>query len=220
VAGTTNLFADKASCIIRVLLVNYPKTWNLRELAKEAGVTLSWTSEVSNALIRGRYAIRESKRGELKMMDPMGLLRRWAAYNNYSGRHKFVHYYSYEQEIEKFVGQLKSKKGPQYALTTLVGALQVAPYVRPTNVHIYVKSEDDAKRWAKLLDLKPTEEGGNIIFAIPDDSGVFYGVQNVNGINVVSNIQLYVDLLNYPARGEEAAGELIKKIEREWVKKG
>ena len=98
--------------------------------------------------------------------------------------------------------------------------MQVAPYVRPTNIYLYVQSEKDAKTLATLLELEPVEGTGNIIFAIPDDPAVFYGVQKINKLSIVSNVQLCVDLLNYAGRGEEAAGELFKKIERGWAKKG
>ena len=51
---------------------------------------------------------------------------------------------------------------------------------------------------------------------LPYDEGVFYGLAKVGEINVVSKVQLYVDLFNFPARGEEAAGALLKSIEKEW----
>jgi hypothetical protein len=48
------------------------------------------------------------------------------------------------------------------------------------------------------------------------DEGVFYGVSQVGGVNVVSKVQLYIDLFNYPARGEEAAEMVLKTLEKEW----
>jgi len=54
---------------------------------------------------------------------------------------------------------------------------------------------------------------------LPCDEGVFYGVSQVAGVNVVSKVQLYVDLLNYPARGEEAAERILSALEKEWVLK-
>lgn len=214
-----NIFEGKASRVIRVLLVNWPKTWDLRTLAKEANVSLYTAQAVANSLLKGNYAIRESKRGELKLMNPITILKRWAAYNDFNKRHAFVHYYTFEQEIGKFLEQMKSKKGPEYALTTLVGAQQIAPYVRPTDIYLYVQSAEDAKKWALLLDLKPVERAGNIAFVVPDDLEVFYGKQSINGIEIVSNAQLFIDLFNYPGRGEEASAELFKKIEKEWAKK-
>lgn len=216
--GTKNIFEGKASRIVRILLVNWPKKWNLRDLAKEANVTLGTAQKVANTLLKENYAIRERRRAEFKLMNPLRLLRRWGAYNDFSTRHEFVRYYTFEQEIGRFLEQIKSKQGPQYALTTLVGALQVAPYVRATDVYLYVSSKDDAKKWAELLELKPVEREGNIIFVIPDDNYVFYGMQTINGVNVISNVQLYVDLFNYAGRGEEAADALIKKMEKDWAK--
>lgn len=214
--GAGNLFGGKSIDVIRVLLTTYPKEWALRELCKESRVSLRWTAVVSNSLIRERVALRASARSELRLMAPFGLLKRWAAVNNFAANIRFVDYYLKEEEVNMFLAQFKGKKGPEYALTGLAGALLVAPYVRPTNIHIYVKSEEDAKKWADLLGLMPVEENGNVKFAIAGDAGVFYGSREVNGVRVVSDIQLYVDLLNYPARGEEAAQAVLKMIEKQW----
>jgi len=48
------------------------------------------------------------------------------------------------------------------------------------------------------------------------DEGVFYGVTQVGGVNIVSKVQLYIDLFNYPARGEEAAEIVLKTLEKKW----
>lgn len=46
------------------------------------------------------------------------------------------------------------------------------------------------------------------------EEGVFYGVSQVGGVNVVSKVQLYVDFFNYPARGEEAADMVLRVLEQ------
>lgn len=212
----TSLFASKAIDVIRALLVRYPKTWTMRDLAKESSVSLGQVFKVSKALINERLAIRSSARSGLRLMEPFSLLKRWAAINNFTARTRFIEYYSSEEDSSKFFERFKGKKGPEYALTGLAGALLVAPFVRPTNVHIYVKTEEDAKSWAKLLGLMPVEENGNVKFAIAKSKGVFYGASKINGVKVVSDVQLYVDLLNYPARGEEAASEVYKVMEKRW----
>ena len=43
-----------------------------------------------------------------------------------------------------------------------------------------------------------------VIVLKPYDKGVFYGVQDVNGVSVVSGVQLYLDLKKYRGCGEEA----------------
>ena len=214
----TNLFAKKAADIIRVLLVHYPKTWMMRDLAKESGAALGYTSRVSKTLIGQRLALRASARSELKVMAPADLLKKWATFSNFVANTTFVEYYSNEEDIGKFLNMFKGRERKEYALTGLSGALLVEPIVRPTNTHIYVKRETDAIEWANELGLMPIEENGNVKFAIAASDGFFYGAQEINGIRVVSDIQLYVDLYNYPARGREAADELYKKIEKRWDK--
>ena len=215
-ARGANLFSGRAEDVIRVLLANYPKEWDLRSLAKEVGGSPSWTSEIVNSLITERLVLRPSRRARVRLASPFDLLRRWANARNFTARTKFIEFYSSEDDVARFLDGFKAGKQPEYALTALAGALKVAPHVRPTNVHAYVGSEEDAKKWAVLLKLMPIEENGNVKFAIAGDKGVFYGAREVDGVRVVSDVQLYVDLLNYPARGEEAAQAVLKVIEKKW----
>lgn len=53
--------------------------------------------------------------------------------------------------------------------------------------------------------MKPVDGGGNLVLVKPYDEGVFMDLQEFEGVRVVSNIQLYVDLYNYAARGREQA---------------
>jgi hypothetical protein len=212
----TNIYFGKAVDVDRVLLVRYPEKLNLRKLAREASVSLGQAYKVSKALINERMASRESKRSELKLMAPSELLDRLAKVNNFLSNTKFIEYYTQEEDISKFLEELKGLQAPDYAITGLTGAMLVAPFVRPTNIHIYVKKENDAKMLADKLNLMPVESNGNIKFAIAKSNGIFYGAREINGVKVVSNIQLYVDLVNYPARGKEAADEIYKVIEKDW----
>jgi len=61
------------------------------------------------------------------------------------------------------------------------------------------------------------ETGGNVSIVLPYDEGVFYGVSQVGGVKIVSKVQLYVDLFNYPARGEEAAEMMLRALENQWA---
>ena len=211
-----NLFAKKATDIVRVLLINHPKTWTLRDLARESGASLGYTSRVAKTLIKQRLALRNSARSELKVMAPEALLKRWATFSNFVGNTTFIEYYSREEDIVKFIHKFRGRINRKYALTGLAGALLVEPLVRPTNTHVYIMNSSDATVWAQELDLMPIEENGNVKFGIAPGDGIFYRSQEIDGVQVVSDIQLYVDLYNYPARGREAADELYKRIEKRW----
>ena len=86
----------------------------------------------------------------------------------------------------------------------------------PSNLHFYIPNKQTVEEISKDLGLHPTPRGGNIKLVLPYDEGVFYGSREVMGVEVVSNIQLYVDLYNYPARGEEAASKILDKVLMEW----
>lgn len=216
----TNVYSGKAVDVDRVLLVRYPQRLNLRALAKEANVSLGQAFNVSKALIRERMAIRESNDNELKLMTPHDLLTRLATVNNFLSGNEFVEYYTTDEDLLRVLKKFKDVENIDYALTGLAGAMKVAPYVRPSNVHVYVQSEGDAKNIAERIGLVPIENNGNVKFAIPKSTGVFYGMQKVDGINVVSNVQLYIDLYNYPARGREAAEEILKLMVNKWNEAG
>lgn len=212
-----NIFAPKSSRVLRVLLVDYGRDWNERDIAKVAKVSRGLAHYVCRTLVELGYVARNEQH-RLVLVDPLRLLKRWAAYHQYDRMNKFLHYYAFEREIDQFL-QNFARIDLEYAASTLIGAWLVAPYVRPVDLHFYVPNPLVAEEIAKRLELNPIPRGGNIKFVLPYDEGVFYGVHNVKDINVVSSIQLYVDLYNFPARGEEAASHLLKDVLKEWQQK-
>ena len=189
-----NLFTPKAIDVDRVLLVNYPKILDVKSLKQESGVSKPQISAVTHELIRRSLAAHGEGRYRIKLTAPTLLLEEWATVSDFTATTKFIDYYSPEQDISRFLDGLKHIKSVDYAVTGLTGAFFVAPFVRPTNVHIYVKTEEDAKKIANLLELVPVEASGNVKFAVAENSDVFYGAEKRNGLCVVSLPQLYVDL--------------------------
>jgi hypothetical protein len=212
----TNLYFGKAVDVIRVLLVRYPQRMTLRQLAKEAGVSLGHTFNVSKSLINEWVAFRDFNNFEFVLINPSVLLTRWATVHNFAGNTQFIDYYALEDS--DFVGKLRQLNTDNYALTGLFAALYVAPWVRTNKAHIYVKTKKDAEKLAKELNLFPIEGVGNVRVAITRSNGVFYGARKIDGIGIVSNVQLYVDMLNYPARGAEGA-EMIYEVTKNGLEK-
>jgi len=162
------------------------------------------------------YVVRDESY-RVSVVDPARLLRRWAAAHDFSTANKFDEFQTFEQDLDRLLSRIKSLT-VSYALTGLAGAWLVAPYVRPVTLDIYVLDKEQTSEIARAVELRPVEKGGNVRLVSPYDSGVFYGLRAVDGVNVVSNVQLYVDLVNYPARGEEASIALLRLIEDEWSK--
>jgi len=213
-SAVKNVFAPKSSRVLRVLLVDSGKDWDERELAQEAGVSSGLAHHVCGTLVELGFAARNVQ-NRIVLVDPLRLLRRWASYHQYDRANRFLDYFTFEREIDQFMAKFAGLD-LEYALCGLVGAWLVAPYVRPVDVHLYVSSERVAKEVAKRFGLNPTPKGGNVKFVLPYDEGVFYGTQSVRDVKVVSNVQLYVDLYNFPARGEEASSQLLEAMLKEW----
>lgn len=216
----SNIFEPKATRVLRALLTNPQRNWSIRGLAEEVRISAGYAHAVVSTLIDLGYVTR-TETYKIKAVNPTVLLRRWAAYHQYDKVNTFLDYYTFEREIERFIRQLSAINNDSYALTALAGAFLIAPHVRPVDVHMYVHDKKEATAMAKALNLQPIQKGGNVKFVIPYDEGVFYGRQKVtagasdqvvSGVNVVSDVQLFVDLYNYPARGLEAAEHLYERI--------
>src|SRR3989304_8017375 len=96
------------------------------------------------------------------------------------------------------------------AAPPLAGARRRAPFVRCPVSHAYF--EGNADRIAKEINGLPVSEGGNLVLVEPDDDGVFLALQDANGVRVVSDARLYVDLVGYEARGREQAEFLLETV--------
>ena len=209
-----NIFARKSTRVLRVLLVNYRKDWNERQLAREANVSHVFVHFIFKKLLEMKLATK-NERNRFVLTDPLGLLRQWASYHRYDLVNKFLVYSTIEREIDLFIGKLASLD-LEYSLSGLVAAWLVAPSLRPRDFHLYVSSEDTAEKIARRIELNPMSRGGNVKFVLPYDEGVFYGTRVVLGVKVVSNVQLYVDLYNAPARGGNPASKILEQVLKEW----
>ncbi len=204
-----SLFSPVSSRIIRVLLEEPQKDWRLIELFRESGASLGYVHKVVLFLQEQEYLIKEKKGVRIK--DPGRLLDDWSSAYNFSANrmHSFYSFVKEPARMMRKIDDASKTLGSEYAMTMHAGASLVAPFVRFTDIHFYIKGEVD--RWVNALDLKPVEFGGTIHLVKPYDNGVFYRTQNIGDIMVVSNIQMYLDLYNYPARGREQAEFLRKR---------
>lgn len=200
------LFSKKSTRIIRKLLADPNRTWKTTELAEEARVSLGFVSTAIKNLAEEGFLDREW--GSIKLINPAGLLDKW------SGEYRFdnqtsIGYYCPYKDREQVFRRLREINGDQYALTMGAAASLIAPHVRSTDIYLY--SSNNSKL-IKKLELTPVEFGGNLYLVDPGDQGVLFDKQDVDGLSIVSNIQLYLDLFNYPARGREQAEFLRETV--------
>ena len=122
-------------------------------------------------------------------------------------KNKIISFYSFERNPDSLIeqiNQIHKETNLPYALTLHAGAAQVAPYVRYNDIHVYIRKQD-VQTWKEAWNLKETELGGNVNLLIPQYKWYLSTTQLVKGIKVVNDVLLYLDLINYPQRGEEQA---------------
>jgi hypothetical protein len=94
----------------------------------------------------------------------------------------------------------------RYAFTGPAAASLLVPHLMVSGIHCYV----DALKPDLLHALKadPIPSGGNLWFNVIQREDIFLGSHRIEGLYVVSDIQMYLDLCALGGRGEEAAQTL------------
>lgn len=208
------LFAPKASRVIRVLLEEPKRSWQVQELARQGKVSLGQAFKVKERLLDLDYARAEEE--GLRVQRPEALLREWASVYSYQKNVLLDCYGSGEvADLERNFSDYCRANTLPFAFTLFSGAARVAPFARYSRGFAYMAG--NVAEVAQRLGWKPVPSGANFTIMTPFDEGVFYGKREMDGETVASDVQLYLDLAGYKGRGEEAAEFLIeKKLRPRW----
>lgn len=212
----TNIFADKATFILRRMLSNPGNKWVTRDFIGENGVSLGMAQGTLEAMAKKGY-IERVKRGPdsyALLTNKDDLVKDWLAEYRFEMNETEVYYSPDKNILSKIKDYLKDKL---YALTLHSGANLMTSFVVTDQVHLYFKPDNWEKEVLDLrqqLDLKELVRGGNIHIVQPYyKNSVFYGVRTIRGYKVVSDLQLYLDLYSFKPRGREHAEYLKKYLE-------
>jgi hypothetical protein len=188
-------------------------------LAATSGVGLGTASRVADQLHRLNLidAAREhGKPGRVRVIDPQRMLDRWTrAYDWTRNESLTVHAPIGDPEI--FIAGLLPQlmfRDRRWALTLQAGAAYVVRHAAWERVHVYVDVPDArqlgvlalANRWT------PGDDGRLVLLRPFYRTSLWQSVRAASraaDVNIVSDLQLVLDLWNYPLRGREQA-ELIR----------
>ncbi len=204
-----SLYSPKAERVLRVLLNKAGRAWKVEELAQEAQVSLGQVSNVKK-LLMDREWILVDKRGFI-LNKPEQLLKEWQ--ENYSFRRNQIldfYFMKGQAEFEADLVECCNRKNLKYAFTGFSGAARFAPAVRYQRAMAYLQDLDEGL--ISQLALKRVSSGTNVSLFIPYDEGVFYGACELNGAQVASPVQVYLDVRSFRGRGEEAAQVLLDQV--------
>ncbi len=215
---TTDLFAPKSSRIVRAMLHEPRRGWQVSELAEHPDVDVSkgLVSRVTQALTRESYAAVHNRL--VYLTQPLALLTAWTGkYPGPAGRRKFYMRGS-AADAERVISSWCEASGMVCALAEFSAAWKHAPVVRYSVASLYVAPGAlDAPRLESLhrsCGAKEVESGANLMLLTPFDRSVF--VQRVSDPEpTTSPLQTFLDLQSMAGRGSDAAEAVFEKHLRE-----
>ncbi|MFC1833726.1 type IV toxin-antitoxin system AbiEi family antitoxin [Thermodesulfobacteriota bacterium] len=206
-----NIFADKRSLVIRYLFA-YPKKFvGVREIAKACGANPGGVSVALKLLKEAGYIARNPQ-GQSKLTSWRELLEDWAAYYKLK-KQKESRFFWNIPSLDRMLDLLAGNPQQGFALTGHAGAHFVAPYVNYEGLHAYVRDHEVIDKLTRSFKMRQAEKGANVFLIRPYyKASAFFGARNIKGVEVVSDVQLYLDLKNFPVRGEEQAENLLQRV--------
>ncbi|MEX1233193.1 MAG: type IV toxin-antitoxin system AbiEi family antitoxin [Planctomycetaceae bacterium] len=211
--GIVDPFSRKSSRIVRTMLAHPTNGWQVQELAEAADVSIGLVSKVKSRLIEDAYIEERSRR--LFLRDPAQLLKAWV--DQYHPHIKRWTLFSMLKtpEIETRLAEWCRDHAMTYALTQLSAAWRYSPMVRYDRTVAYIDnvatSEPHRKSLLNSIDAREVDTGSNCTLWLTDDPATFDDAIEIDGVKVVSPLQLYLDLKKLSGRGEEAAQEILEK---------
>jgi len=209
-----NIFADKASLVLRKMLKDPERRWVVRDFTGPGGISLGMSQEILEAMVKKGYVerIKKGRDSYTILTNKEKLISDWLEEYSFNLNVIDTYYSANKNILNKFRKVLKEN---QYALTLHTGANLITSFVRTEEILIYMNLKDwkkDILDIRQKLDLKELVRGGNIHLIHPFyKNSVFLNTQKIKGFTVVSNLQLYLDLYNFQPRGREQA-EYLKNI--------
>lgn len=203
------LINNPARLWMAVLLINNSgKKLTVREFSSLSGLSLGFISKYAN-LLRQTGFLRP---GRYLQVVEAGILLNIVRELYFFEGNTVTPYYSNDatETILKKIRKADPKR--RYALTRMCGAALVAPYVRYQLVDLYLENSGDIAFWKEYLGLVDVEISGNVNIIIPQDAKILAQSRNIKGWALVNDIQLYLDLYKYPARGREQAEHLREVV--------
>jgi hypothetical protein len=205
-------FSDKASLVVRSLFES-PGRRGVRDLAGELELNPGYVSKILQELDRRGYLARSDEGVRLRHAGE--LLRDWLHFYRGHGPVVTRTYFAPATSAKVLMRAIREASfaaRPGYGLTMQAGASLVARYAEFDTVEMYVQGIDLADEIAHELKARPTRQGANLAIMLPYYRvSAFRGIRRIGGVAVVSDLQLYLDLYDFPIRGREQAERIFER---------
>ena len=204
-------FGPKGARITRRLLMEPTKPLRQRSLAYGTGLDEGHTSRIVGKLLEAGLV----NRGEdgISVTDSNALLAAWRDDYRFDRHHVIRGHITSRggDLLIQAISEILSRLEEPYAATALPAAWLWTRYAGFRLATVYLSTLPSAGL-KKELGFREEARGANTWLVVPNDEGVFDGVELVDAIRCVHPVQAYVDLKNHPERAAEAAEELRRRL--------
>jgi len=206
-----DMFAPKASRIVRLLLSFPSHVWRTTDLAEQAGLDAGYTSRVLQSLSKSGYV--ERNKSAWSLIHPSRLLEDWR--HDYKfGRHDSRGFFSLTPRVEQRMHAIQEANGGSDARLAFTGAPAAGLWgvlAAVDQVVAYVESSQGREYLVGTLKLIEETGAPNVLLAVPEDEGVFIPTELREGLQVVGRPQIFLDLQTAP-RGEALASDFEARL--------
>jgi len=204
-----NVFIGKSARIVRTLLTDRDRAWVQSEVVNRAKASAGLVSRIVKHLTHQGFLEKTGSR-EFRLREPLALLDAWAASDDISRRATTARFSTFADAPLELAAKLKTlatESSLSIAFTQWIAGWLRHPYTEPVVVSAYVPHlpSDDALEAAGF---RPVSDAGKVWLHVPDDEGVFLETRTVKGMPLVSDAQIYLDLLKTGLRGPDQAAAL------------
>lgn len=210
-----SLFSLKSSRIVRKMLMNPRKTWQVQELAKETNTSIGLVSRLKQTMTEMDFLPADDT---LRFPDPERVLASWSKVYSYKDN-EILEVFAPGTIVEANETALVTycrNNNIACGLTMFSSANRIEQFVQGISKG-FAYADTDLTDLSKALGWTKVPTGANFLLLRPKDAGYFYDEQEIEGLPLVSNIQTYLDLNGYKGRGEEAAEALLeRRIKPAW----
>jgi hypothetical protein len=221
-AKRRNPFADKATLVLRYLLDQEKQAGRVREISRAVNLSPGYVSTVVESAVDSEFA-RILSDGRIQLTNLRELLLDWSAAYSWKKNECLSYFGSFNgsDQIADALSRALIGMDQHYALTLHAGNNLVQPFAPFSVGHLYVRNQEVMDHVVRSLKLEAVaRDAGNVAFLLPHyRESTFYGSRILNGLKVVSDLQLFLDLRRFPVRGDEAS-EIIfeRRLRPRWEK--
>ena len=204
-------FGPKGARITRRLLMEPNRPIKQRTLAFSTGLDEGHTSRIVGKLLE--TGLVERGKDGVRVTDSKALLAAWRDDYRFDRHHVIRGHIASRggEQLIQAIATVLSRHEEPYAATALPAAWLWTRYAGFRLATVYVSTLPPAGL-KEEIGFREEARGANTWLVVPNDGGVFDGVELVDGIRCVHPVQAYVDLKNHPERSKEAAEEVRRRL--------